>query len=746
MSKNNPLALSILATSVLAPVTSNAQTEASEIFIPDSGIEVITISATKSLREINEIAANVTQLDHLTMERLAAGDIRDILRYEPGVSVEGGGRFGLSSFNIRGINGDRVLILMDGIPLADEFSFGPALSARRDFIDVDMLESVEIIRGPASTLYGSDAIGGVVAFTSKQPASLVSQDGELAGRLKLTGRSANDDLAANFQLASTYSNWQWLINAGVRQGHETQTYYSDAATGPVRKSADPLDISSENVFAKMIYSPNAKNQLQLTAEWFNSVTESDLLSDYGAVVRGVTILNSIGDDERQRGRLSMQYQYLPSGLSDWPKVTGLAYIQRSETKQDTQQTRRSLTPNSLAYERQRSSLFEQQVMGAQLQFEQQFSGVGEHYLIYGVQWEETESESVRRGQSIQAETGLQLPEFEYFPARDFPLSTLREVAFFVQDEITLFDGSLMLSPGLRFDRFELTPQDDPVFNAANPNVTITDYSEQQWSAKFGSVYNLTADLNVWWQFAQGFRIPPMDDVNIGFTSFAGGYTSLPNANLKPESVDSHEIGIRYSNSHIDVNVSAYRNDYDNFIESLSVVGFNPATNLLEFQAINIDKVIIEGIDLQVNWYLGATFPELKQWQVRISTSVQQSEDKSTGLALDSVLPNQTVVGLQYGAPDAPWNLSLIATYTGESENLDTGSAETALFQSPSYTTLDLIANYAVSSRLKLNLGLFNLTDKEYWNASEVRGRAIDDNLARFTAPGRNLSANLVYSF
>ena len=81
-------------------------------------LEVITVSATKTSRNINEIAANVTRITAQDIDAIGATTIRDILRYEPGVSVEGGGRFGLSDFNIRGINGDRVLILLDGIPVA----------------------------------------------------------------------------------------------------------------------------------------------------------------------------------------------------------------------------------------------------------------------------------------------------------------------------------------------------------------------------------------------------------------------------------------------------------------------------------------------------------------------------------------------------------------------------------------------------------------------------------------------------
>ena len=86
-------------------------------------------------------------------------------------------RFGLSGFNIRGIEGDRVQILIDGIRTPDEFaSGGPFLDSRRDYVDIDLIESVEILKGAGSSLYGSDAIGGVVSFNTRRPSSYVTDN------------------------------------------------------------------------------------------------------------------------------------------------------------------------------------------------------------------------------------------------------------------------------------------------------------------------------------------------------------------------------------------------------------------------------------------------------------------------------------------------------------------------------------------------------------------------------------------
>jgi len=137
----------------------------------DAGIEVITVEASKIPTPAADIASRVTVIDERRIERELAQNIGDLVRYEPGVEVaDQGSRFGLSGFSIRGIGGNRVQIEVDGVPTSDAFSIGSFSNASRDFVDVANLKQVEIIRGPSSALFGSDALGGVVSFVTKGPA------------------------------------------------------------------------------------------------------------------------------------------------------------------------------------------------------------------------------------------------------------------------------------------------------------------------------------------------------------------------------------------------------------------------------------------------------------------------------------------------------------------------------------------------------------------------------------------------
>ncbi|MFC3122791.1 TonB-dependent hemoglobin/transferrin/lactoferrin family receptor [Agaribacter flavus] len=739
-------------TTLLVNHALNQQLLAAEVNNADAD-ETITVIGTKTTREINEVAATVTQISREQIDAMASTNIRDMLRYEPGISVEGNGRYGLSGFNIRGINGDRVLILLDGVPIADEFSFGPNLSARRDFVDIDLISHVDIVRGPASTLYGSDAIGGVVAFSSKSPKEILGDEENSKIRVKNGFDSQSNTFSTNVMYAGQHKNWQWLLNAGMRDGNETESHFKTSKdangqeqVGSDRNSSDPQKNKSKSVLAKLIYEKKPAHTYTFTADYQDLDSNTQLLSEVGCISRGILTLNSTGDDEQTRSRVMLDYLFQPKD-SHLKRLKVDVFSQQSDTIQNTHILRSNPQGASPSItDRQRNSEFKQDVVGLHAQFDHAFDFLGDHYLIYGMSWQQTDSSSIRNGSTINVETQASEREFSVFPARDFPLSTLTESAIFIQDEYQLLDGKIRLSPGLRFDSYRLKPSNDELFTHANPGVDIVSFDEDELSAKFGAIYKLNDALSLWAQYAEGFRIPPMDDINVGFTNFAGGYTSLANPNLLPESVSSSELGFRSTFKAFELSLSAYTNDYENFIESLAVRGFNPVTNLLEFQARNIDDVQIKGIDLQASWYIGESIAPLQDWVLHFSTSTQSSENTETGTELSTVLPSQSVLGIRYRDLDSDWHTELVVTHTEQAAEQESDSPDTSLFRAPSYTTVDVLAHYKLNDTIRINAGIYNLTDNKYWLASEVLGRETSENLNRFTAPGRNFSTNLIVSF
>ena len=155
--------------------------------------DTVTVTATHSEQSLGSVPSTVSVVDARQIDQQQIKNMKDLVRYEPGVSVSGtGSRFGLSGISIRGIGGNRVLTQVDGVSVPGEFAFGPFLSAQRNYIDLDTVKQVEIIRGPASTLYGSDAIGGAVSFLTKDAGDYLEDGDDSYARLK-TGYDGGDD-------------------------------------------------------------------------------------------------------------------------------------------------------------------------------------------------------------------------------------------------------------------------------------------------------------------------------------------------------------------------------------------------------------------------------------------------------------------------------------------------------------------------------------------------------------------------
>src|SRR5262249_32013251 len=131
-------------------------------------------------------------------------------------------------------------------------------------------------------------------------------------------------------------------------------------------------------------------------------------------------------------------------------------------------------------------------------------------------------------------------------------------------------------PGVRVDYYNLDPQPDADFQRGNPNnFQVATISTTAVSPKFGITWRALETVTLFGQYARGFRAPPYDDANIGFTNGPQRYSILPNPNLQPEYSNSYEAGIRLRpNRQLSLSSSFFYNDYQNFIDTV-VIGTTP---------------------------------------------------------------------------------------------------------------------------------------------------------------------------
>lgn len=206
----NSIRVSVTGTEAVLIAQVNPSTNTLILSIPQTVAESdeieITVTGTRTARPVQDSSATITVIEANDIERNIVQNLDDLVRYEPGISTSRSpNRYGFQDFNIRGIDGNRILTQVDGVRLPEAFEFG-STQLGRDYIDPETLKRVEIIRGSASTLYGSDAIGGVVTFLTKDPSDFLNSTGDDAyGSAKITYDGVDRGFAETATLAGRYA-------------------------------------------------------------------------------------------------------------------------------------------------------------------------------------------------------------------------------------------------------------------------------------------------------------------------------------------------------------------------------------------------------------------------------------------------------------------------------------------------------------------------------------------------------------
>ena len=483
-----------------------AAAAAAETATPETpAMDVITVEASKRPLATTEITTRVTVIDAERIQRELAQNIDDLVRFEPGVDVvDQGSRFGLSGFSIRGIGGNRVRTEIDGVATSDAFSIGSFSNASRDFVDVESIKQLEIIRGPASAVFGSNAIGGVVSYITKGPEDY------------LDGNDSHLDANAGFNSVdeSTVAG----VTGALRTGGITSMLRVNVRDGGERDfpGADPLSAESVNILGKINFGDALNGGLALTLDLFDAQNETDVISlertqDFTESFGFPYIIDTTdvaGDDERQRMRVSVGQEWLDGKLgTDY--LRWRAFWQDSETTQDTFEARESFIAGQPGQvERNRSFRFEQELIGLEVNALSEFSlGNTRHELAYGIEFETADTAQIRNGSELDLLSGelSNVVGPDVFPLRDFPASSTDSLGLYLQDRISL--GAVTIVPGLRWDRYELDAEPDAIFLEDNPGINPVGLTDDQLSPKLGVLWDVSDQWQVYAQYSEGFPRP-----------------------------------------------------------------------------------------------------------------------------------------------------------------------------------------------------------------------------------------------
>lgn len=719
---------------------------------PIFNLQQVTVTGTRTERTLADSPASITVIDRERLRRELVQNIQDLVRYEPGVSVRRSVRYGLQDFNIRGLDANRVLIQVDGIRQPERFSFGP-FTIGRDTFELEALKTVEIIRGPASTLYGSDALGGVVTYTTLDPADLLGERDSHVG-LSSQYDSKNQGYVNTLSLAGRQDNLEALLIYTRRDAREP-----DIQADPSFK--DRQTVEGDNVLAKLVYRFSPFDSLTLTAEYFHNRTTTTFSPRN--LDPGIRFFRE--SIETERSRLSLEYRYANPDTPAFELATVQIYYQPARTQEPSVEER-TLTVQGRPVPVRRDTFNElvSNILGASVQAQSRFqTGDISHRLVYGMEISTTRNERPRNRFQTNLLTGAVTQNIppDTFPTKDFPDSDTVRFGLYLQDEIDFGGGNFTLIPGIRYDTYRLTPSPDEAF--LKSGAEAASLFADAISPKVGLVWRINPNLTFTAQYNTGFRAPQYNEINSGFTNLVSPffrYRTLSNPNLRPETSQGFEVGLRGIYPQASFSLAAYYNTYNDFIEAFREVGSEPSPPgppgspppppVTLFQSQNVSRARIYGVEATGQYFFS---PDLTGWSLNGSFAWAVGDNLTENKPLLSIEPLTAVLGLHYDDPSQIWGARLVATLVADPRDPqrevvqpNPNAPPQIPFVPKGYTVVDLLGYYNLDDNWQLNFGVFNLFDEKYFLYSETRSLFVGPEVERRAQPGRHAALSFSTRF
>jgi hemoglobin/transferrin/lactoferrin receptor protein len=724
--------------------TAQAQTPPPAVVAAAGGLKEVVISGSRNEQDPDDLPASIDVLNRKTIEEKQIRDIRDAVRDIPNVSVQRSparftpaqastGRDQNAGFNIRGLDGNRVLILVDGIRQPRSYVFS-ANAFGRDYLDIGLVQRVEIVKGATSALYGSDGMGGLVNFITVDPSNFLQAGRNFGGTASIgyDGDDNGKNIGATVA-GRVNESVQWLIGANGNRSKGLENQGTNNAANVDRTTPNPEKDRGEALLGKVVVEPGGGQKHVITFEHIDKKATYNLLSVIAKPPLAATstlAANSFTD--MQRDRLTWDGRWrLSSALAD--DLQAVLSYQNADSREYVFEDRNT------SADRVRDTTYEERTIQANLQAGKTIrmgSGWAQK-ITYGL------DHTAAKIKNLQ--TGLAPAAGETFPLKRFPDTKESSSAIYIQDDF--FNESWSITPGVRFDRFKLAA-DQAGFSppATTPAASL---SGSATSPKLGVLYRATSQWSVFGNYTAGFKAPNANQINGFFENITAFYKTIPNGNLRPEKSRNFELGARGRMDGLTLDVAAFTGRFKDFIEeNKQVGGAGVPGNPTVFQTVNSGNVRINGFEIKGEAQWGRVAGGVLTTPFGYGRTRGKNVD--TGKPVNSIDPQRLNAGIKYEAAD--WSVRLDATHRAAKKSSDIDSA-TAIappavqFVTPAVTTVDLSGQWRIRKDLRLNVGVFNLTDRKYWNWSDVRGLSAASTVVdAYTQPGRYLRVSLVADF
>jgi hemoglobin/transferrin/lactoferrin receptor protein len=672
-------------------------------------MEEIQVTATRTERSGFEVPAPVSVIGEGDIEREQPARPGDLFALEPGLEVEGSGPF-LGLPVVRGLSGNRVLLLVDGQRMnnaREAVNFG---GVQPSLVDVGEIEEIEVLRGPASVLYGTDALGGIVNIRTRKP-PVPEQGLVIGGTLRPRYGSAGDQRSGQLEVYLTGPSVSLQVQGGLRDADDFES-----PRGVIANSA----AESRNVSASLEVRPARDARLSLDIESFRG-------EDIG--VPGASGVFTGFYPRTTRDRASLRYE--GQGPGPLPSFKAGIYVQDQEEDFATLLDLPAIPagPFELLIDTETRRRSDVRTVGFDVQADATLAGA--HFLTYGFELFRDDVEETRHEVTTQqfvptAPGPPGMTETTLDDAPTTPDGTFQGAGVYLQDEIRA--SRLVLLPGVRYDRFdiEIEPLERP-----EGGIPAESRTEEAVSASFGVLYEIDERVHLTAGVGRAFRTPNLIE-RYFFGPGSQGGLSVPNPDLDNETSLNLDAGLKLRTPRLAASATYFHNRIDDYITFVpatfmgdSTFGGSPVTTV-----DNVGDARIQGVEAAVE---ARTAGWGSTWSAFGSFTLNRGRNLSEDGPL-FVPPVKLVVGTGWQDAAGRFAAGATARLVAEQDRVPEGIARTAGFGVVDlHGSVDLapVAGYPLTLRARLE----NLADKVY---SEPFGGSLE--------PGRHLIVALEYAF
>jgi len=705
----------------------------------DSGTLKISVTGTRTPREVKNVPASVNVISQEEIIDKGSTELKDIFRYDAAVDLKSESdtlfsNYGQGDVSIRGFSGNRILMQRDSIRLPAKYSFGSSYTIyRSDMIDFNALKGAEILKGAASSLYGSDALGGVVTFQSLFPEDILG-----------------DNESTKFESINSYSSFNDGYSTALRyagrdddSGLEGVIVLTKLGSNEGKVKADKKyinDVSSEgfNIYTNIVKNFDDYTRGNLIIENVNKKTNTIVKEEN---LPSSSYTSATEDRNVDRTMVSASYEFdnpESDNFFDYFKFT--AYKQNAYSEDDSNLDVAASTSRRTGVTTPAHKLFNDYDLkddsyGANIQLRSDFFDSNtNHRVTYGIDYSLTSNSRKRskiQSGGVTATTTV----------KDSPDSDTTLLGVYLQDEISFDNNKWELIPGIRFDYYDLDSTVDSIYLQSSKSENPVDLNKQIINPNLAVLYKANKNLTLYGKYNRGFRAPAYSEINTTFGNLAHFYYIVNNPDLKSETSDNYEVGVNGNYEKFNFGLNGFWSNFDNRIDSYTRIA-SDSQGYTRFQFQNKDKAEIYGVEFNSDYNFNG---EASGFSVINSLAWTIGNDTSTSsyVPLTSIDPFKAILGLRYDSQSAKWGSELIATYTGIAETSSTNT----YFVPDASTIIDLISYYNVSDRFSLDVGLYNIFDTKYYNYQTVKNESpTAADLDKFSEPGANIKVGFKFVF